>query len=64
MVLLEAGLTQYQDECYRDEWTRIHWETLQYNINRFRQIYTQELTALLELMLSREETVRPDWLEL
>lgn len=62
MVLLEAGLAQYQDECYRDECTRIHWETLQYNLNRFRQSYSPELAALLEVMLSREESVRPDWL--
>lgn len=62
MVLLEAGLSHYQDECYRDEWTRIHWETLQFNLNRFHQLYSGELGALLDLMLSREEAVRPDWI--
>jgi hypothetical protein len=64
MVLLEAGTLQYQDECYRDEWSRIHWETLQFNINRFKQIYSQDLCNLLEIMLSREEAARPDWIEL
>ena len=35
MIMLEAGLLEYQDSCYRDQFTRIHWETLQYNISRF-----------------------------
>lgn len=25
MIMLEAGLLQYQDECYRDECARINW---------------------------------------
>ena len=41
MILLEAGLLEYQDDCYRDEWSRIQWETLQYNINRFGQSYSE-----------------------
>ncbi len=47
MVVLEAGLLAYQDECYRDQYSRIHWETLQYNINLFQQAYSAELTNLL-----------------
>jgi serine/threonine protein kinase len=54
MILLEAGLAQYQDECYRDEYSRIHWETLSFNLNRFAQLYSSELTTLLQLMLTRE----------
>ena len=40
MIVLEAGLSQYQDECYRDQSARVHWETLQYNIHRFRQCHS------------------------
>jgi hypothetical protein len=64
MIMLEAGLLQYQDDCYRDECSRIHWETLQYNINLFQKIYSKELTDLVEFMLSRDERSRPNWLEL
>lgn len=64
MILLEAGLLEYQDDCYRDDWTRIQWETLQYNINRFGQMYSEELRNMLEFMLSRDERVRPDWIDL
>jgi|688.fasta_scaffold258810_2 hypothetical protein len=64
MIILEAGLGQYQDECYRDECSRVHWETVQYHLHRFRQTYSEELAELIELMLSREEKNRPDWLQL
>lgn len=64
MVMLEAGLLEYQDECYRDEGSRIHWETLQYNVNRLGQVYSQEFKSMVELMLSRDERIRPDWVEL
>mgnify|MGYP000913189202 FL=1 len=53
MILLEAGLNKYQDECYRDDSARVHWETVQYNVHLFRQNYSEELAALLEFMLSR-----------
>lgn len=61
MIILEAGLLCYQDECYRDQYSRIHWETLQYNINLFQQNYSPELTNLVEFMLSKDERSRPDW---
>lgn len=64
MIILEAGLLSYQDECYRDQWSRVHWETLQYNLSLFQQHYTAELTNLVEFMLSRDERSRPDWFEL
>lgn len=47
MILLEAGLLSYQDGCYRDQFSRIHWDTLHYNINRFQQSYSPELANLL-----------------
>lgn len=40
MIMLEAGLLQYQDECYRDECSRVHWDTLQYNLDRFGEGYS------------------------
>ncbi len=40
MIILEAGLLKYQDECYRDECSRVHWETVQYNIHLFSQSYS------------------------
>lgn len=42
----------------------MHWETVHYNINRFGQIYSEELKNMLEFMLSKEEKMRPDWIEL
>lgn len=65
MIILEAGLFEYQDEqCYRDEKTRIHYETLQYNIDRLGQAYSNEIKNMVEIMLSRDERARPDWTEL
>lgn len=55
---------QFQDECYRDDCARLHWETVHYNLHRFQQAYSEELAGLVELMLSREEKARPDWLQL
>jgi hypothetical protein len=40
VVILEAGLLQFQDECYRDDCSRLHWETVQYNLHRFQQAYS------------------------
>ena len=57
-------MLQYQDECYRDEGARLHWETVQYHLHRFREGYSEDLAGLVELMLSREEKARPDWLQL
>ena len=64
MIMLEAGLLEYQDDCYRDDWSRIQWETLQYNINRFGQAYSEEIKNMVEFMLSRDERVTPDWVDL
>ena len=57
-------MLQYQDECYRDDSARVHWETVQYNLHRFKQIYSDDLAGLIELMLCREEKSRPDWVQL
>lgn len=57
-------MLQYQDECYRDDSARVHWETVQYNIHKFKQIYSEDLTGLIELMLCKEEKSRPDWIQL
>jgi hypothetical protein len=61
MILLEAGLLTYQDECYREQGSRLHWDILQHNISRFQQSYSPELSNLLEFMLARDERARPDW---
>jgi hypothetical protein len=65
MIMLEAGLLEFQDdECYRDEKARIHWEAVQYNINRLGQAYSDEIRNMVEFMLSQDEKVRPDWIDL
>lgn len=42
----------------------MHWETVQYNIHRFKQIYSEDLTGFVELMLYKEDKSRPDWIQL
>lgn len=65
MIMIEAGLLEYQDEeCYRDDKSRIHWETVQYNIDRLGQAYSDEIKNMVEFMLSRDERARPDWIDL
>ncbi len=62
MIILECGLLQYQDECYRDEYSRIHMETLEYNKNRFRKSYSEELANMLNYMLGEDANSRPEWI--
>ena len=64
MIVIEAGLLHYQDECYREQGGRVHWETLQYNLNLFQQTYSPELTNLVEFMIGKDQRARPDWFEL
>ena len=64
MIMLEAGLLENQDDCYRDGHSRIHWETLRYNINRLGEGYSEDLRGMVELMLNEENKERPDWLTL
>ena len=55
MIMLEAGLLEYQDEeCYRDEKSRILWETVQYNIDRLGQAYSDQIKNMVGFMLSRD----------
>mgnify|MGYP000968937947 FL=1 len=42
----------------------MHWETLQYNLERFGQIYSNELKAMLEMMLNQNDDERLVWVEL
>lgn len=62
MIVLEMGLKKYQDECYRDDYTRIHQETLKFNLMQMRGKYSEELVSILEYMLEIEEEHRPDWI--
>ena len=64
MIILEAGLLEHQDDCYRDEYTRIHWETIYFTTNKFRKTYSEELKNMVEFMLSKEAKMRPSWTEL
>lgn len=64
MVMLEAGLLSHQDECYREENSKVHWDTVNYNLDKFGQIYSGELRSMLELMLEPHEAQRPVWTEL
>jgi hypothetical protein len=62
MIMLEAGLLAPQDECYRDECSKIHNETVNYNLEKFGQAYSSELRSMLELMLEYNEAERPVWI--
>lgn len=62
--MMEAGLLSQQDECYRGECSKVHWDTINYNLEKFGQIYSGELRSMLELMLEQSETERPVWTEL
>ncbi len=39
-------------------------ETLEYNKNRFRKMYSEELANMLNYMLGEEANSRPEWIEL
>lgn len=64
MIMLEAGLLQFQDECYREEGARIYWDTVRFNLDRFGEMYSKELKKTIEEMLRREQVERPEWVEL
>lgn len=53
MVILEAGLGEAQDGCYKEEGARVNWDQLAFNINRFQHNFSPDLTNFVTLMLSR-----------
>ena len=64
MVLLECGLLERQDHCYRDEYQRLDYDLLHKNVRRFGLEYSEELRIITELMLKPDNKDRPDWLDL
>lgn len=64
MIALEMALLQYQYECYREDFTRVHWETIEYRIEEVGRLYSQELKVMIELMLQRDPANRQLWSEM
>ena len=64
MILLECGLLERQDPCYKDEYQRIDYEQLDKNVRRFGLEYSEELRIITEVMLKKDNKDRPDWLDL
>ena len=64
LTILEAGLLEYQDDIYRDDYSRINSELLGNKLCRFGEFYSDKLRRMLEVMLDPCEATRPDWLEL
>lgn len=64
MIMLEAGLLEAQDDCYRDECSRVHWDTVKFNLERFGEIYSSELKKTVESMLEEAWQDRPEWIDL
>lgn len=60
---MEAALLKYLDDCYREEYTNINWETIRYYLDQIGQIYNNELKQMIERLVS-DVSKRPDWLEL
>ena len=63
MIILEAALLKYQDDCYREENTKVNWETVRFNLEQIGQIYNVEMKEMIKKLVS-EVKERPDWLEL
>jgi hypothetical protein len=42
----------------------VHWDTLQYNLDRFGEGYSPELKSTLESMLQQAQEDRPEWTDL
>ena len=65
MMLLQCGLLENQRQCYSLEFSHLKWDLLNQNISRFSQKYPQpELSQVLESMLSKDISSRPDWITL
>lgn len=65
MIILEIGLLEYQDACYKSDWTLIDWVQLEDNWIKFRNIYSHQLAdILMDCMLERNPKVRNGWEDL
>ena len=63
MVMMEAALLKYLDDCYREDNTKINWETIRYYLDQIGQSYSLDLKQMIERLVS-DFPKRPDWLEL
>lgn len=63
MVIIEAALLKYLDDCYREERTKIDWDTIRYYLDQIEQSYGVELKQFVERLVS-DTGKRPDWNEL
>lgn len=62
MVVLEAGLLEYQDECYGGD--GIDPVRVSRNLGRFGSLYSEDMTRVLVAMLHQSPLERESWLEL
>lgn len=52
IIILEAGLLEYQDDCYRDGGFRIHWDTVNNNLDKFADLYAKDIADIVSFMLA------------
>lgn len=63
MVIMEAALLKYLDDCYREENTKINWDTIRYHLDQIGQTYSLDMKQMIERLVS-DTPKRPDWLSL
>lgn len=63
MVIIETALLKYLDDCYREDNTKVDWDTIRFYLNQVEQIYGAQLKEFIEKLVS-DPAKRPDWLEL
>lgn len=62
VIMLEIGLLEYQDSCYKSQSTVIDWAQLEDNWAKFRRSYSDQLSdILMDFMLEKNPKVRSSW---
>lgn len=64
MIILDAGLLEFQDECYDLNNFSIKWSVLNSQVDRFSSLYSPDLTKILKIMLTRDPSYRDSWIDL
>ena len=65
MIILEAGLLEYQDSCYKSDWTAIDWGRVEQNWRSFKGCYSSHLAdVIMDCMLDMNPKTRCGWSEM
>jgi hypothetical protein len=64
MIILEIGLLEDQNLCYKENCRKINWGKLSQNIDKFGRQYKDQLKSIVLSMVAQHKKDRPTWQQL